>query len=158
MKYILILLGLMGITQAQTLGRSVIGSAGGDGGGLTFTVGETVIETATGNNVSLTQGFQQPDTVFLVGNDPLLGVFDLKLYPNPTKEQLFLEASLQQATPLVLVVVDARGRAVLPKHHLPAQVAFQTSLDVRTLAEGSYFLQIQHLDGTLLEMLKFQRN
>lgn len=156
MKYLIILIGLMATVQAQTISRSVIGAAGGEGGNLTYTVGEVVTETASGAT-TLTQGFQQPDTVTVVGVDRFAGAFDLKLYPNPAQEFLYLDVSLTTPVALQVELIDARGRQIMPAHRTQPQAYTQVVLDVRTLAEGTYMLRIRQQDGALLETLKFTR-
>lgn len=59
----LMLISTVSFGQVQ-ISRQVIGSTGGDAAGsnitISFTVGETVIQTIS-NSMILTQGFQQPD-------------------------------------------------------------------------------------------------
>lgn len=70
--------------QAQSLDRSIIGSAGSSvvapGIQLDYTVGELVISTAAADGIMLTQGFHQPMLSICLGdfnNDGLINLPDL---------------------------------------------------------------------------------
>lgn len=60
-----LLLALPGLSLAQTLERSVIGTTGSSSTAgnihISSTVGEAVIQTGQSGSFILTQGFQQPD-------------------------------------------------------------------------------------------------
>lgn len=64
----------------------------------------------------------------------------IKVFPNPSDTELFLEAKLENAKPMSLVIVDNLGQVVMNKE-VSAQQSMQTiRLDVSSLATGSYRL------------------
>ncbi len=149
MRIIWFILGTIATTgvQAQSIERSVIGSAGsyyydGAAGSLSFTVGEAATATLASASNVLTQGFQQPvesDLITTIAPTPDAG---LQLYPNPAHDQLiFLDAQLRA---LRFVVRDAAGRVVQVER---TAFAGEHRFDVAELAYGPYWLTVEDADG-----------
>jgi Secretion system C-terminal sorting domain len=139
----------MSSVQAQSLERSVIGSAGtyyyeATAGSLSFTVGEAATATLASASNVLTQGFQQPmEGEFGTVVRPTLATdAGLQLYPNPAHDQLIcLDAQLRA---LRFVVRDAAGRVVQVER---TAFAGEHRFDVAELAYGPYWLTVEDADG-----------
>ncbi|MBD1209959.1 MAG: IPT/TIG domain-containing protein [Ignavibacteria bacterium] len=62
--------------------------------------------------------------------------------PNPVTTALTLETTLDRATTLTLTLRNILGEAVLQEHHTIASGRFTATLDVSTLANGVYLLEM----------------
>jgi hypothetical protein len=149
-KIILILISGFSVAfmaDAQSIERSVIGSAGAvsAAGGviLTWTVGETVINTASAGSVILTQGFQQPEQG-TSSVDPIRLETGLAVYPNPSNG-IFSVAALDNAGIVVNKVAaevrDAAGKLVFSHNSLDLTSGTNT-LDLTKLPGGFYSLSL----------------
>ena len=143
------------LAPAQTLSRSVIGSTGSVNELLSYTVGETVIETGSSGTLILTQGFQQPDKLIGTFSDPILGHASFTLYPNPASERLMLEIQTNQPRFLQIQISDIRGRQMSPVKRIETGLGTPHSFDVNSFASGTYLLLIKNEQGTLLKGLRF---
>ena len=150
------LLGMTFQSSAQSLSRSVIGSAGSTNPQLSYTVGETVIETGASGLFILTQGFQQPD-MQTVSNDPLLGETNLRVYPNPTQQMLTLEIEAEKSRSFEVEFVDIRGRRVISPRQLPLGTSVKEDFDVSGFASGTYVLILKSDNGQILESIRFRK-
>jgi len=150
--------------QNPSLSREVI-AAGGDFfvspvGSLSWTLGETVIETFENNtiNIILTQGFQQPDEFNTTGiwELPVSNIF-LKLYPNPTVHVVRLDLKFDANSILKIQLVDMLGR-IINSDDLDVSKGQLSSyqLDVSLLSAGMYMFRLTD-KGQLLNSYKFQK-
>ncbi|MBL7989802.1 MAG: IPT/TIG domain-containing protein [Candidatus Kapabacteria bacterium] len=64
------------------------------------------------------------------------------LSPNPVTTALTLETTLDRAATLTLTLRNILGEAVLQEHHTIASGRFTATLDVSTLANGVYLLEM----------------
>lgn len=148
---------------SQTLERSVIGAYGASGSNGTIevdmTVGEVAITTGQTGSIIVTQGFHQPDDGITGIEDPLGISVNYSLYPNPTTEKLFLELSTENATELLVEIVDVRGRNT-PLESVSMMVSGQvskTEWDTSRLAEGMYMVVIKNNQGEINGSIRFQK-
>lgn len=162
---ILISLTLWNTVQSQTpsISRDVIASAGdyytSPVGSLSWTLGETVIETVENGSINLilTQGFQQADDIGVgIWELPKSNVF-VNLYPNPTVQAIRMEVKYDKTSRIQIELVDMLGR-VLNSDNLDVmngQVS-NYQLDVSSLASGMYMFRLTS-NGNLLNAYKFQK-
>lgn len=119
MKSLLLILFVFSVTGllAQSVSPQVIATAGNysENGGvsLSWTLGEPVIETATGTDVILTQGFQQPDYNIVVVEHIPASSLDVNVFPNPTSGNLNIEWTGTAQTPAVISLYDMNGKELL---------------------------------------------
>ncbi len=96
----------------------VIANAGGFSSGrsytLSWTIGEPVIETRQSEKMKITQGFHQSYYLILpLNNDELEMLFDVKVYPVPTRDLLNIKISTEaEKVDLLLELVDQIGEIV----------------------------------------------
>jgi hypothetical protein len=91
-----ILTGLFCVFMLFSNAQDLI-STGGDffqqnSGSISFTIGEPIIETIEndGNNITLTQGFQQATPNIITGIETLDDVL-VNIYPNPTTDYIHVK-------------------------------------------------------------------
>ncbi|NEM97525.1 Ig-like domain-containing protein [Pontibacter burrus] len=69
------------------------------------------------------------------------------MFPNPAKDNLYLEVDLPQRTDVSIRLVDARGRVILKQDYTGKAGAFTETLKLGEMAKGLYILQLTTKDG-----------
>ncbi|MFN8321901.1 MAG: T9SS type A sorting domain-containing protein [Chitinophagales bacterium] len=141
-------------SYAQSIERQVIGSSGGysvqTNISASYTVGETVIQTAAAGTILLTQGFQQPDNQ-TVGIVDVVNNIQISAYPNPTTDKVIVEINAEAESQFSFQVFNALGQLVLLPTSLQqtGRVAVH-QFDFSLLSPASYFIAINsnHLHFT----------
>jgi hypothetical protein len=131
--------------DAQSIERSVIGSAGGvsttASSIITWTVGETVVNTAGAGSVILTQGFQQPE-ISTGAVKTLKSDAGMKVYPNPSSGKFTLEkteSAPSNVRQVSIAVYDAAGKLVYVSGNLD-------------ISSGTYNIDLSNLPGGFYSM------
>jgi hypothetical protein len=107
--------------------------------------------------------FSELDTFFYPGlprlgdmesmEEQLSGEIVMQLYPNPTDQGLYLNASNLPSGDVFIEVIDIKGQVHVSTYfEQDAQVPLQVYLsDVSRLAAGAYFVRLTHHDGVITE-------
>ena len=125
--------------SAQSITPSVINSTGGTAtvGNLIvdWNVGESMISTQT-NGIIVTNGQLQPvDEIISV--EELNTSWNVSVYPNPTRDEFVITAP--NAGVFEASLFDLAGKFI------SKQILMSTNrMDVRSLANGSYYLQVRN--------------
>jgi hypothetical protein len=137
--------GMFTATNAQEAIPAAGGNATGQGGSVSFTVGQVVYTTVSSQEHMVSQGVQQPYEISVVTSSEeitLIG-FDVQAYPNPATDfvTLRVESALNQHfQPLAYELFDMTGR-VLEKKNISAS---HTNIQMKHLAPATYFLKVYH--------------
>lgn len=118
---------------------------------LDWTAGEAVIETATAPNTQLTQGFHQTQLTITAIESGLRNPFEVKVFPNPAQEFVFVEAEAGHE-PAMVRLVDMHGRIL--SQPSPLAPGERQEFDLRQVALGQYLIQIVGRDGSTLGTFK----
>jgi len=134
----------------QSVERSVIGSAGdfrsAGNISISWTLGETVIQTATAGSVMLTQGFQQPESA--TNSLKELSKSSITVFPNPSNGLFKLNiAGFNDLNLLVVHVYDAAGKQVAIKNI--NVVSGAAGFDLTSLPEGIYTVHFTSNDPAI---------
>jgi hypothetical protein len=127
------------VTTAQSITPSVINSTGGTAivGNLIvdWNVGESMITTQA-NGIIVTNGQLQPvDEIISV--EELNTSWNISVYPNPTRDEFVISAP--NAGVFEASLFDLAGKFI------SKQILMSTNrIDVRSLANGSYYLQVRN--------------
>jgi hypothetical protein len=136
--FILILLLNAIAMQAQ----QVISTAGdynsGTSNSLSWTLGEGVIETFTGTNVILTQGFQQSKLTITAIKEVPGNSLEISAYPNPTADFVTLKITTESVKNFKYMLYDLYGK-LLAEQKL---VNSETKIPFNNLASGTYLLKL----------------
>ncbi|MEI7736779.1 MAG: T9SS type A sorting domain-containing protein [Ferruginibacter sp.] len=143
---VLSLIVVVNSSQAQvTIIRQIVAVAGKDTliGSTTWasTVGEPVIETYNGANITLTQGFNQPDGFYITPFFPYIN--NLLIYPNPGRPNSILRFYLKADKPrLNISIYDGNGKLYISK--TLESFAGQTwhNLNPQIMAGGTYTVKV----------------
>lgn len=163
MKKIIAAIFICGFLESsgQSLDRSVVASGGNysqiGGINLSSTVGEVAVTTLSMASSALTQGFQQPDGLFVRIVDPVTGTVSWNAYPNPVSNQLTLELSSTKNEDLIITCHDLLGRIVLPEisQRILASENLRIQMDVHQLTPAMYFVRIfRKSDQQVLETIR----
>jgi hypothetical protein len=79
--------------QAQDATNSSGGNATGNGGTVSYSIGQVVYNFNAGNAGSVAQGVQHSFEILPVGNTEKSLNISLTIFPNPTAENLILQAN-----------------------------------------------------------------
>lgn len=157
MKKIFILFLLAGLLPywaiSQTLTPSVIASSGGfataSNGSLSFTVGEmTMVQTFSSANNFLTQGFQQPEDLFVSIPEIPNVSGGLIIFPSPTSGAFSLQFTGDEETEKVVSMYNSLGQLV---KKVAVHQAFGTNkidLDISEFSQGIYLIQLDLRNST----------
>jgi len=158
---LLLLAGLMPLLAvSQTLTPTVVASSGGystaSNGSLSFTVGEmTMVQTFSSANNFLTQGFQQPEDLFVSIPELPVATGGLVVFPNPTSGAFSLQFTGDEVTGKVISIYNSVGQLV--KQQTVQQVigANKFDFDFSAFAQGFYVikLNLRNASGDLVPVV-----
>lgn len=116
------------------------GTATGDGGSVSYSVGQVVYTTNTSTTGTSSEGVQQPYEIFVItGNDQLSSVtLTCKAFPNPTTNFLILSVENFQKENLSYRLSDINGKTIGTGDILEDQ----TEIQMKSFRNGNYFLSV----------------
>jgi hypothetical protein len=129
---------IVNILQAQEVVTSAGGYATSASAKITWTIGEPVTETVTGASAILTQGFNQGDLIPTLIKNPDIPGLILKVYPNPTRDNLQISVGDTDLENLNYILFDMGGK-VVNKNILKG---IESDIPFGNLTPSTYFLKI----------------
>lgn len=129
----LFLLGLSISLSAQEVVTTQGDSYSNSSGSISFTLGETVINTGTDGVNEITQGFNQTKWFFVSLEDHALD-YGVSVFPNPTQDQLNIKT--ENSLNVSYTLYDSKG-SLIYEDRLNAKL---TTIEVSHLAAGNYSL------------------
>jgi hypothetical protein len=132
--------------RAQSIGPSTLDAAGGSAGlsGNTYewSVGDmAVITTFTSGSLVVTQGTLQPFHI-PTGINKITLDQQLKAYPNPANNTVFLDYKLENSGKLEYSVHDIAGKTIMQKTLVVASGNNKESINVAAFANATYMLNV----------------
>jgi hypothetical protein len=121
---------------------------------LHWTLGEPLTSTLIAGASQVSQGFHQQyfDNVSI---SPLFaGSYDLKAFPNPATDQVYLQIKRNDRRPLRARLIDLHGRVL--QETSTREASDLLHFDLRRIAVGTYFLQVTTQQGDWIQ--SFQLN
>lgn len=116
-RVILLLLSVFlscSMTYAQQTVPASGGDAVGNGGTISYTIGQVVYTAITGSNGSLAQGIQQPYEIStLVGLEVTDIELELTTYPNPTNNLIHINIGNYDNETLSYQLYDIHGKYLI---------------------------------------------
>lgn len=150
-KFLSLFLLIFGATinfcQAQVSHSATVNATGGSaqlaGNTYEWSIGEmTLVNTVATANLVVTQGLLQPILNTTGIRHPELSADQLMVYPNPTKDIVFIKPGLDPGTSLTLVVYDISGRAFYRTTRILKTGTELQAVDLGRYAAGNYLLDI----------------
>ncbi len=135
----LLVTGITGLQAQETIPASG-GDAYGNGGSVSYTVGQLVYTSITGTENSMEQGVQQPYEIsVIIGiNDANADHIECIAYPNPVMDYLQLKISNGRFENLSYQLYGTDGRLLQNKEIR----SNETSVSMKDLTPATYILKV----------------
>ena len=135
------------LASSITYSQATLNASGGSSniGSNTFeySIGEmTIVATYKDLSIAVTQGVLQPVST-LASKVSKITPTQLSVYPNPTKDLVFVVANFGNAGILKASLMDVTGRIMINEQWELSNGSGQNQLNIASLAEGSYMLLLQ---------------
>ena len=130
--------------QAQVSVNAAAGNATGDGGSVSFSVGQVAFSANVGTNGSVTEGVQQPYEISVLSVAEQAENISLSVYPNPSTDYLCLTTS-DEISGLSYQLFDMNGR-LLKSEKI---VGNQTNINMQGLVSATYFVKVNQGNKTV---------
>jgi len=145
------------LTTSLLHSQAIVAVSGGNAtgsGSASYTVGQLIVTTNTGDNGSIAQGIQQSIELFTLSNPELMTV-TLKaiMYPNPTKDKIMLSLLDNKLEQLSYSIYDMKGRLLKNKRINEEN----TSIAMKYMVAGVYLLKV-HQNKKQLKVFKIIKN
>ena len=126
--------------QAQNAIPASGGNATGNGGSVSYTVGQVVYTKYTGTNGSVAQGVQQPYEISVVtGIVEAKGIsLEIEVYPNPATDFVKLKIENYEVKNLRYQLFDING-SLIKDNKVEGN---ETSISMQNLLPSVYFLKV----------------
>lgn len=139
MRHIYLMTSLLLIISGSTLfAQQNTVTTGGNVGNVSYTVGQTTFTIISGSGGTANLGVQQPYEVTPVGiNDPRISLLT-KVFPNPTANQLVLQAKMSTVKELTYFLYNNNGKQLLTGKTLKDE----TVIPLVKLPSATYLLKV----------------
>ena len=128
----------LGTAVAQNAVVPVGGTASGNGGSVTYTVGQIAVQTNRDGTASISEGVQQPYEISVVGVDEYPNItLNAVLFPNPTQGNVQLTIDNLQFEGEVKIF-DLNGKFLFSKK-IEGE---KTALDLSRYAPATYYVNV----------------
>lgn len=133
---------------SQSIGPSVINSSGGSaviaGNTYEFSVGELISTTSSGPGIVIIQGVLQPSVEPTGIDDKQFFADNLKLFPNPAEDVVFLQPAFAKGGKLSCNLYDALGRIISQSEFILSSGKEKQTISLKMLASGTYMLDVTY--------------
>jgi hypothetical protein len=149
---VLFTLMLMGThtTFSQESVHASGGEASGNGGLVSYSVGQLVYTLVSDNGGSLAQGVQQAYEILAVGVSETENNMTLSIYPNPTADVLNLLVADLKNEVYTYQLIDNQGRVV----KTGSVINQQTQLSISALTGNVFFLNVLNSNNNQVKSFK----
>jgi len=136
------------VAFAQSIDRTVYSSGGkyisDPAISVGFTIGEPVVFTGLGSGIILSQGFEQPDKPLITSVPSSTSLLYVNAFPNPVKDQLYIQLNSSNLDRLQLEVFDVQGKRMQGEQDINVLTSMGDilSLDFSSFVPGIYFIRI----------------
>ena len=129
--------------HAQESTSSSGGEASGDGGTVSYSVGQVVYSTHSGTTGSVSEGIQQPYEISVIIGLEETGInLNISAFPNPTTDYLILKIAddAHQESRFTITLYDLNGRVIEQQ----VVVSNETAIDMTSLNAATYILKVDN--------------
>lgn len=130
-----------GFTQIQAQQTLAIagGNATGSGGSASYTLGQVVYTTKSGNSTTVTEGVQQPYEISVLATESVEKIeIQLSAYPNPTNDLLQLKIENYNTADVIYQLYNLNG-VLLDSQKL---MGTETTIQMRNYPTAVYLLKV----------------
>lgn len=151
-KHLVIILTLFfticsSLNYAQSGTNAAGGEATGNGGNVSFSIGQTTYQSLKASNGSVSEGVQQPFEISVLATQENMEGIQLLInaYPNPTTDHLTLSISNFEEPNLSYQLFDMQGRLILHESITNSN----TDISLANLVSSTYILKIYQRNSSL---------
>jgi hypothetical protein len=146
---------LTSTSQAQQSVNAAGGDATGDGGSVSYTIGQIDFTCYEGAGGTVNQGVQQLNELsdYLSNNFPTLNL-EMVIYPNPTTDLINLKIENYESDYLSYALFDMQGRQVSTNKITQDE----TQIQMKNLASAVYLLNVFDKNKTLKTFKIIKKN
>lgn len=141
----IVLIGASYALRAQSIAPDVIATAGdyyaNASGSISWTFGETMVETYGNSSNMLSQGFQQPWDLFTYV--PVESQINVGLFPNPATDFVTLEFGTDAAGTYTVDVFNALGQKMSGQQVTTGNGVTRFEISMTGFASGIYFISVR---------------
>ena len=140
--------------QAQQSINATGGDASGSGGRVSYSIGQVDYNTGTGISGTVSEGVQQPLEIYITSITKLTVFnFSLSVFPNPTHDNLILQAVNFNEEELHYQLLDVNGKLLCSERIAESK----TQINLVNLPPAIYFIRITMKDNTvkLFKLIKY---
>lgn len=132
----------------QSISPSTFNAAGQTGtiGGIHFetSIGEMVaVHTASTSSIIVTHGILQPNANSISIQSQAKNQTNIEVYPNASSNEVYIHANFKSKFNLSWQIIDVVGKVVKQGNINREQGELSYPIDVKGIAVGCYYLQIQ---------------
>jgi hypothetical protein len=133
------------VVSSQELSRQIVSTSGGQSQAPTFdlswTIGQAGLAgTYTNGGTTLCVGFQQSD--LLSTNIAEQYSDELKIFPNPCSDFLYINMTKQEQTDVILKLMDSYGR-IRYEQSFTFSGSLEHKINISVLPHGMYYLEMK---------------
>lgn len=145
-------------TRAQSVSPEVLTTSGdyftSAGAQLSWTLGEPVIETVSGTNATLTQGFQQTWQTGTIVNEINPSQMQITVFPNPTQGQITFSFKQTSGRNFMISYFDIAGKLIRTEQVNYSGTQIQS--DISSVTPGMYLIVIsdENLNQQSFQLIK----
>lgn len=140
-------LGSYAVTAQNTLNASG-GSQSISSGTFDYAIGEmTLVSTQSNGSITVTQGLLQSGSSSLSTPEAVFSDQNLKIFPNPVKNSLYINPAMGMAGELSIELFDLHGRRILQKAFFLQSGLEKQELDLSSIQVATYMLSVQFKNG-----------
>lgn len=125
--------------QAQESINTSGNNATGNGGSVSYSIGQLFYNTNVGNTGREAQGVQHAFEIFTIGTEDILFGYDITAYPNPSSGEISIKISSEKQQALKFSIHDVKGR-IVRSGNLNEDI---TRVDLTDIPNAPYLLVIQ---------------
>jgi type IX secretion system substrate protein len=143
---VILLLLVVGNVCAQEAISTTGGNASGNGGSMSYTIGQTTYSYAS-NGGSVTQGVQQSYIISTVlGTENKAVNLQVTVFPNPTINYLTLSVEdVSASNGLNFILYDMQGNLLVTKNIIEAN----TTIEMAEFRSAIYYLKVEDREQTV---------
>ena len=143
---------LLGFVPVNALAQATLNASGGSqalsSGIFDYSIGEmAVVSTHSNSAITVTQGLLQIESTSLGVLDHLFTDKNMRIYPNPVKNELYIQPLLESSGELSVQLFDLQGRHIMQKNFYLQTGMEKQELDLSALQEATYMLNVQFSHG-----------
>ncbi len=123
------------------------GVATGNGGTISYSIGQMFFTTNSGSGGIVEQGVQNSYEIFRLGVKETESNISISVFPNPTANNLILQISDYNHQKLSYQLLDTQGKLISNEQILDQQ----TQINMQSLQTANYFINIINQDNKKVE-------